>query len=65
MRNYADITQSEKEIIKGLLIGDGSIAGGNASPGADIYFGVEQSKRFLKYIGDPPPGFGHKWSKGL
>lgn len=29
--------------------------------GKNVYLGVENTKRFLKWIGSPPPGFDYKW----
>lgn len=51
MRNYAEIKPDEKEIVKGLLMGDGSIAGGKASPNANSFFTLQMTnKKFLNHL---------------
>jgi len=32
-----------------------------STTGSDVWFSVKESAELLDYMGDPPPGFKHKW----
>ena len=53
--NYPPISQHQKEVIIGLLMGDDSRRGCNAR------WTVDESKELFDYMGDPLPGFEYKW----
>lgn len=63
------LSERQNEIIKGLVLGDGYIDGGDRNSALVVdsvnpkflHWLESEKERFLEYIGDPIPGFEYKW----